>query len=128
MTAVKKLDSKNTLMIFEIFLVGVVAFTTATILKNIFQIDRPCVGLEFCETSFSFPSRHTTVAFGIVGLIAFYLKSRSLLYSLFVLAAAIGILRIIGNLHTIQDVVAGALIGLTIAYAIHKSLTRKSKR
>lgn len=117
-----------TIILFELIIVFVLTFLAATILKNIFQIDRPCAGLEFCEPGFSFPSRHATVAFGIVGSIAFYLKSRKLLSSLFVLAAAIGILRVIGNLHTIQDIIAGALIGLVIAYIVHKSLTRKSKR
>lgn len=69
----------------------------------------------------SFPSEHTTMAFAIAT--AVFLKYRRFGSVLLVLAALVGIARIYVGIHYPLDVIAGALIGILMAYIAVKWLT-----
>lgn len=60
-----------------------------------------------------FPSDHTTVSMTVAGVVLAY--RRKLGVALVVLALAIGAARVLAHVHHVQDIVAGALIGLLAA-------------
>lgn len=100
-------------MIFLVLPAAGLAGGIAEWIKPFFHVLRPCAGLAFCPTDFSFPSTHSSVAFAAFGVLA-------LLYSVWFLvpAAIIAISRVVVNVHTIVDITGGAVFGLLIAYAI----------
>lgn len=63
---------------------------------------------------FSFPSGHTMAAFLLAGLCSFYFGSTA--YPLFIWASAVGASRVILGVHFPTDILAGATLGLSIAY------------
>jgi undecaprenyl-diphosphatase len=80
---------------------------------------RPCAIEPHCWSKllppdrFSFPSGHTITAFAVaVSLSAFY---PSLLPGLLFCAASVALSRILLGMHFLSDVVAGALIGSSLA-------------
>jgi undecaprenyl-diphosphatase len=77
---------------------------------------RPCVALPdvhalIKETSFSFPSLHSTNIFMAVALFSSYAKRYRYLY---ILAGVVAISRIYVGVHYPSDVMAGALLGIII--------------
>jgi membrane-associated phospholipid phosphatase len=117
----------NPVMLVELAVIFVVAFLAATLLKNIFQIDRPCVDFFICDEGYSFPSRHTTVVFGLATAFSFYIRNKKFVPTIFLVAAAIGIFRVVLNLHRVEDVFGGAAIGILLAYALHRFVFKKIK-
>lgn len=67
------------------------------------------------HNSNSFPSGHTTTAFAICGLLAFYFKKRWVKVIALVLAILAGYSRIYLSQHFLVDVVAGGFLGIFIA-------------
>lgn len=64
----------------------------------------------------SFPSAHTSIAFGILTLCNFYkFKYRNII---FITAFMIGISRFYLEVHYFTDVAAGALLGTGVAYGV----------
>jgi undecaprenyl-diphosphatase len=95
-----------------------VASTLLVVLKRRFRRRRPC---ELAPhplfhvkppDRFSFPSGHTMNAFAIATVLA--LRYPPLSPALSVLAAGIGVSRVLLGLHFASDVLAGALLGLAI--------------
>jgi len=69
----------------------------------------------------SFPSEHTTIAFAIA--MAVFLTYKKFGTILLVLAAIVGVSRIYVGIHYPLDILAGALVGLAMAYASVKWIT-----
>lgn len=65
---------------------------------------------------YSFPSGHTTTAFAMAGFIILTFSSLSLRLSVLMLAVLAGISRISVGAHWPEDILAGAALGLLIAY------------
>ncbi len=75
-------------------------------------------GVEY-YSAFSFPSGHTTTAFTLFFLLAFFVKS-NLLKALFLLMAVItGFSRIYLSQHFLGDTVAGSVLGIFIAVMVY---------
>jgi len=90
-------------------------------LKRSFGRKRPCALQPHCwakllpPDQFSFPSGHTIPAFAVAGsLVAFY---PAMGIGLFFCALSVAISRILLGMHFLSDVLAGAAIGLGLAYA-----------
>lgn len=66
---------------------------------------------------YSFPSGHTTTAFAMAGFIMLTFVSLPLRIFVFVLAILAGVSRISVGAHWPEDILAGAPLGLMIAYA-----------
>jgi len=66
---------------------------------------------------YSFPSGHTTTAFAMAGFIMLTFSSLPLRIFVLVLAVLAGISRISVGAHWPEDILAGAALGLLIAYA-----------
>lgn len=87
--------------------------------KRVFEIDRPHQFAFYTESSFSFPSGHTTIAVAFYGLVCYLLirqirsyKIKALIFSigmLFILT--IGFSRLYLCVHYLSDIIAGYLIG-----------------
>ena len=125
------MKSKYFLLLIQVLVVLIIAYLVASGLKLLFGIPRPCELLETCPNSFSFPSSHTTIVFAAVGLISFYISNRFLKSALFGAAVIVGFWRFYSGVHTIQDVVGGAIIGMGVGilvYYIFKKYTSKDRR
>jgi undecaprenyl-diphosphatase len=66
----------------------------------------------------SFPSGHTVGAFALAGVLLLTSPSKTLRVVAFVLAAAIGMARILAFRHWASDVLASAIIGLLLAWIV----------
>ena len=98
---------------------GIAAFI---VLKKRANRKRPCAIEPHCWSKllppdrFSFPSGHTITAFAVaLSLSAFY---PSLLAGLLFCAGSIALSRILLGMHFLSDVLAGALIGSSLAYGV----------
>jgi undecaprenyl-diphosphatase len=90
------------------------------VLKNSFKRNRPAVALGNYQSwikpsdQFSFPSGHTSAAFLVATLVGFYFPT--LLIPLICWAGMVGFSRVALGVHFPSDTVAGALMGISIAF------------
>ncbi|MFD0262716.1 phosphatase PAP2 family protein [Kitasatospora indigofera] len=102
----------------------VLAFAADTLLKGVLQEPRPCQVLPAAPTleacplpgDWSLPSNHTVIAFA--GAAALWLVDRRLGATALVLAAALGVSRVLVGVHYPHDVALGALVGLAAGYGL----------
>lgn len=73
-------------------------------------------GPSFLNGHDSFPSGHTTTAFAMAGVVATIYPGARLLWYAF--ATVIGLSRLAVNAHYLSDVMAGAALGLTVAFVV----------
>ena len=91
----------------------VVAALAVIAIKHTLQIERPCIGEDWCPDDYSFPSTHAAVGFA---LMAGFLNKRS--YALYLLFALfVGFTRMNIGVHVFGDI-AGALPIALIAYYV----------
>jgi len=70
---------------------------------------------------YSFPSGHTARAFGAFLLLSISFRKRILIVPLFIYAFMIALSRIYLGMHYPSDVLAGAFIGLGLAYVFYRA-------
>lgn len=108
---------------------GLVAGTAAQIVKLLVGRARPELWLGPAHyapgSSTSFPSGHTVGAFALAGVLVFSSRSVTLRVIAFVLAAAVGLSRILAFRHWTSDVIASASIGLVAAWVVSEALLRR---
>lgn len=68
----------------------------------------------FPETGFAFPSLHATLLFALA--MAAYTYNKHLGIALFIGAAVVSCARVMGGVHYPLDILAGALLGTSVAY------------
>jgi membrane-associated phospholipid phosphatase len=109
---------------------GLVAGTAAQIVKLLVGRARPELWLGPAAyapgSSTSFPSGHTVGAFALAGVLVFSSRSVVLRILAFLLAAAVGLSRILAFRHWTSDVVASAAIGLVAAWVVSEAVVRRS--
>lgn len=67
----------------------------------------------------SFPSGHTTTAFAVATVLAFYTSNKWLQLTYLALAVAVGYSRIYLGQHFLEDVQAGSIIGVFVAACVY---------
>jgi membrane-associated phospholipid phosphatase len=115
---------------WEIVFVFLLAGLMVQILKNIFPMPRPQTLLE--NTSYpyfihgfthvgnaSFPSGHTATAFGTVTILSIFTKNKKISLIYLLAAILVGYSRIYLGQHFLEDVLAGALIGVPVALIVY---------
>ena len=106
-----------------------VAWIIAFLIKRFFPTLRPFVtnGKEIevmlRPTDGAFPSEHTTLAFALATTIFMHDKKIGWVY--LIAAVAIGISRVLANVHYPVDIVGGAFLGTIVAVVIEKVHFRK---
>lgn len=71
---------------------------------------------------FSFPSGHSTAAFGLCFALAVVIERRSVALLLAIVAAMLAFSRVYLSQHFTEDAVAGAIVGTGIAYGVYRWL------
>jgi len=108
---------------------------TATALRGVIARVRPCHVVEGvrmlvgCSESFSFPSNHAANSFALVTFLA--VAYRWLVIPMFVVAAAVAYSRVYVGVHFPSDVLAGAVLGTTVAFGLAvggRSVARRWQR
>ena len=136
----KKIDKLLWTRAFIIF-VGVamgLAFLSSVVLKDIFQIPRPCSFSEsdsnfspYCLDDPSFPSGHATTGFAVATGLFLLLRKKvkfptSLLIYLVGILPAIG--RVMQGVHTFADITAGAALGTVFSLVFYFVINRLYKK
>lgn len=115
-----KLDQNSLKMIFILLILSSsIAYMASVGLKDALQIQRPCAGSAGCEISYSFPSSHATMAFAAAITLSLYIRRRDVTALLFVASILVGVWRVMTGLHTVYDVVGGAVVGMAIGVLIY---------
>jgi membrane-associated phospholipid phosphatase len=126
---------KNWIKAILVLLTGLTAMAFSQILKNYFGHERPIIyfnetikqpdalipvpGVEFVSSyTSSFPSGHTTAAFALFSLLAFFTTKSSQKTIWLIPASMAGMSRIYLGHHFLEDVVAGAVLGSLIAFVL----------
>lgn len=123
---IKKDTRKYGIMIGAVLLVNLII--GEGILKHLFNRARPFTVGEFnllieAPSTSSFPSGHTASSFAVLGTFIFYIKKY--VFPVGVLAVLISFSRLYLQVHYLTDVLAGAILGLFVAYIITKYLVGK---
>jgi len=104
----------------EIFLrfmlIPLITLILVTVVRSIINARRPYEVYDYTPVvrkatkGKSFPSRHTVSAF-IIAMAFLYINAK-LGAVMLIIAAAIGVVRVLAGVHFIRDVVSGALLGI----------------
>lgn len=107
---------------------------SSSLLKNLIERLRPCNDiisvrlLINCGSGYSFPSSHAVNSFAAALILSrFYNENKYIFYTI---AALIAYSRVYVGVHYTFDVIAGAIIGIIIAYIfviIYESVAKKIK-
>lgn len=112
---------------FTVLIAAILTLILSSSLKATFNEPRPIkffadLGQELHQVQgvmpryqHSFPSGHTTTAFAIWGVLAFWLRRKPWQLLCFLMALSAGISRIYLNMHFLRDVAAGAVLGSFIS-------------
>lgn len=99
----------------------VISWSIVEFLKLLFKIPRSCFGLDFCPTTYSFPSGHAAVIFAAMTVAIIYSKSRKMDLSFLILALLVSASRVFLGLHRIEDIVVGGVIGFVVGFLVYKN-------
>ena len=102
--------------VFLLFLILAVTLALSSVLKLVVSRPRPDVIHLVKESSYSFPSNHSSVAFSAIPL--FFRSSKIIGYVWFFIAVIIAFTRIYTDVHYLSDVLGGALLGYIISISI----------
>lgn len=104
----------------------VIAYASSELLKALFAQVRPCRSVLLAPGcpeagNWSFPSNHSTIAFGIATAIVLVV-ARWWAWSVYLLALAAAVSRVIDGVHYPHDVFAGAALGICTTVAVTQLL------
>jgi len=86
-------------------------------LKIIFKIPRICVGLEYCPSTYSFPSGHAAIASAFFSIVFIkFSKNPKLYLPILLISILTSYSRIALKVHTFYDILGGVLVGTLISF------------
>lgn len=103
------------------FFAMVIAGLSVQALKNVIDAPRICdpATNPYCYENGAFPSGHTAIAFAMFAVIPLA-GGRRKNWAVMVLPVLVGYSRLALGVHTLADVVAGAILGMASAFAGYK--------
>ena len=110
--------------ILHIYIPGVITtLLIVLIVKNTIYIERPCSPCgslaencnPYCDTDSSFPSGHSAAIFSVVMSLYLGFRKKQLL-PLYIVSVLVASSRYLLGVHTIADVMAGAVIGIVVPF------------
>ncbi|MCX6705059.1 MAG: phosphatase PAP2 family protein [Candidatus Woesebacteria bacterium] len=110
--------------VIHALLASLVAWLIALLIKHFFPTIRPFilnggeVDVLFKPTDAAFPSAHTALAFSLA--VTIFMHDRRVGWFFLIGALAIGIARVLANVHYPVDILGGALIGTLVAVVVEK--------
>ena len=106
----------------RIFVAILLALVIGMAVKQVFAVERPCLGEDWCPLDYSFPSNHAVAAFTL--MIAF-LRRKAFPY-FFLFALFIAFTRINIGVHTFQDIEAALPVAF-VSYYITRTVIADGK-
>jgi len=109
---------------FHAFIAALIAWAASEMIKTLYPEQRPFLVTDEKPLTFTlpldggFPSQHTAAAFALAVTLWLHDKKIGLFY--LVAALAIGIGRVLSNVHTPVDVLVGSILGSCVAYLFEK--------
>lgn len=116
----KREKKKISWVFYQLLLSGYVTYILVLVLKIIFKIPRPCFGLPYCPSSYSFPSGHAAISFAWLTALLMRPERRKYLF-LLPIPFLVAISRIMLGVHTWIDVVGGAVLGVLVSVFVVKT-------
>lgn len=116
--------NKKKEQVLHAVLAVVVSYSIAEIFKSLLPAQRPFIFNDLPPLTItipkdaSFPSSHTAIAFAIAVSVWLHHKKTGLFFMFF--AVFVGLGRILGNVHYVFDIMAGAVVGTLSAYLIRR--------
>ncbi len=77
------------------------------------------------ETGYAFPSGHASITFAVAAVVYFYHKRLGMFLYLFAVLVALS--RVYVGVHYPFDIVAGAILGITIPHVVHWAFSQIAK-
>lgn len=111
---------KRVRWVFCILIAVLASYLISFLLKMLFQVPRPCLFLDTCPSTPSFPSGHATVIFAFATVMVLNAKKNKLYLLAVPLAILVSMSRIFLNYHTPIDIIAGMLIGTFFGFVVHR--------
>lgn len=109
---------------FHALITTLIAWGCASMIKSLFPTERPfeVLGLTPLTVTFpqdgSFPSEHSASAFALAATV--WQHDRKVGIVFVILALGVGLGRVLSRVHYAQDVLAGVIIGVSVAYLFEK--------
>jgi membrane-associated phospholipid phosphatase len=107
--------------VFGVLPASIVAYIVTSSLKLLFRIPRICAGLAGCPQSFSFPSDHASIAFAVAIALMMYKREWRVSVALVAFATMVAISRVMLGVHTVADVIGGAILGIIIGWLVYSN-------
>jgi undecaprenyl-diphosphatase len=106
-------------LLFRCLLTAFLAWLFGLLLKNLFYLPRPFIlagnlPLARFNLDGSFPSNHSAMAFGLAIPLLKH-RSKTVGLTALIIAVLVAVGRVLGGVHTLIDVAAGAVIALFIS-------------
>lgn len=114
-------------LLVGLILAASLSYIVVSELKLVFQVPRPCAGLPTCDTDFSFPSRHTGIAFAMAATFSLYMRKKVYWAVSLVAAGLVAYWRVAIGDHTVVDVFGGAVVGIALGFVVYYILKRFHK-
>jgi membrane-associated phospholipid phosphatase len=113
----RKKDKENVKWVLHYLLPAILlSYVSSSFLKIIFKIPRICIGFDYCPETYAFPSGHATIALAFSTIIFLQFRKNPKIYiPAFILSLLICYSRLVLNVHTIFDVISGAIVGVIIS-------------
>lgn len=113
---------KKFVILLGFFILSSVAISSLIVysMKILFKIPRPCLGLPDCPESYSFPSGHATVVFAAIAVLSSHYKDRRITFFLFIIGCLVALSRLMLNLHRMEDLIFGSIIGFVTGILVQK--------
>jgi len=111
--------------VMHALLASVIAWLITLLIKHFFPTVRPFVrnggevDVFFKPTDGAFPSAHTALAFGLA--VTIFMHDRKVGWLFLAGALAIGVARVLANVHYPVDILGGALIGTLVAVIVERA-------